>query len=276
MEKKYLTGKKQAKSKTFKKGANNGLKIGMNDFNNPIRQLYKFNAFGRPFFNQAPEKLNFPQGAGSGGQRSGMVLVFVIVILVLIGMMGVFIMVATRSEVNVSTHFRQSQDAFHSSDSFLKLAILLSRTALRPVLGTPQDLLGSTPDSQPAHPLTVEINHHRLNLESLIEEADPFGYSQRYLETTELTGDPTKRPHLIFKVNGEVVGVASVTLDTELDTNGYSLNGADRYDSAGGGNSPVDLVIVVTGTRPTLAANVKDEELFAPRTIIMAITRDLS
>ncbi|MDR1607748.1 MAG: hypothetical protein LBT38_04985 [Deltaproteobacteria bacterium] len=210
------------------------------------------------------------------GQKSGMVLVFVIVVLLLIGLMGLVILSSTRSEVNISSNYRQSQDAFQATDSLAKLAVLLSRAAVKPVLGTPQDLLGVMAPKEPENPITVEINRDRFNLESLIEESDPFAYAERYSETSDLAAQRQKAPHLIFKVNGQVVGQASVTLDANLDMTGYSLSGSDRYDPSSGGNSPVDLVIVVSGTIARPSGQADSDATLAPKTVITAITRDLS
>ncbi|MDR1870632.1 MAG: hypothetical protein LBS60_01685 [Deltaproteobacteria bacterium] len=200
-----------------------------------------------------------------------MILIFVIMVTLLIGLMGVAIIVVTKAEVSISGNYRQSEEAFSSTESAVAIGVLLSRVALHPVLGRPQDLLTAASGGQPKYPLTVEINEERLNLESLVREAAPYAYAKRYLESAFGTKTAAKKPHLLFKVGQRVVAMASISLDDTVSLTGYSLGASDRYDPSGGENVPVDIVLTVTGTS-TQAFELDD--LNAPRSIITSITRD--
>jgi hypothetical protein len=207
------------------------------------------------------------------GEKDGMILIFVIVIIALIGMMTVIIFTLTKSDLSGASQYPRSQEAFNSTDSSIKIGALLAKSLLHPVLGNPKDLINPA-ISGPKNPLTVEVNHERFNLEQLVEDEEPYEYAKRYVESSLIDKNAGgKKPHLTFKVNGEIVATASVSLDRSISLYGYSLSGADRYDSAGGGNLPVDLIITVTGTTSNLGAT--KDEFNAPRTVITAISRDL-
>ncbi|MDR0550225.1 MAG: hypothetical protein LBI10_12585 [Deltaproteobacteria bacterium] len=204
--------------------------------------------------------------------RLGMVLVFVIVVTLLIGLMGAIIIVLTRSEVSISSHYRRSLDAFNTTDSAVNLGALFGRVVLRPILGNPQDLLVTSGGPKPKSPITMEINHKRFNLETLVDEERPYEFGQRYNESANHSYLGPVKPHLTFKINGQIVATASVSLDTSVSNVGYSLGGGDRYDPIDGGSLPVDLVLTVTGTtvRPSGQSDIN-----APRSIITIFTREL-
>jgi hypothetical protein len=201
-----------------------------------------------------------------------MILVFVIVISLLIGLMGAVIMASMKAELAVTGHYRRSQEAFNSTDSSARLATLMGRFILHPKLGNPQDLVSQAGGNSPARPLSMEINHKRFNLESLIEESEPFEFGKRYLESSMIKNSAAEKPHLAFKVGGKVVATASVSLDSSIVPVGYSLSAADRYDPVGGGNVPVDLLLTVTGTAP---AGLDPDDVNSPRSVIACITREL-
>jgi hypothetical protein len=201
-----------------------------------------------------------------------MILVFVIVISLLIGLMGAVIIASMKAELAVSGNYRRSQEAFNATDSSVKLAALLGRFLLHPQLGSPQDLVSLAAGAGPTRPLALEINHKRFNLETLIDESEPFEFGKRYLESSMIKNSSAEKPHLTFKANGKVVAKAAISLDASAVPVGYSLAAADRYDPVGGGNVPVDLILTVTGT---VSSGLDPGDFNSPRSVITCITREL-
>ncbi|MDR1608160.1 MAG: type II secretion system GspH family protein [Deltaproteobacteria bacterium] len=205
------------------------------------------------------------------GQRPGMIMVFVIVVMMITSLMGLVIMVNTKAEVTTSGRQRQSMEAFNAADSAAKMANLFARVLLHPVLQAPNTLLTPPPTSGPASPMTVEFNNARFDMEVMFEESIPFKYKSRYLETGMTSSSPAD-PHIVFKVGGKEVASAVITLDSSnAITSGYSLNAADLYDKAGGPSVPVDMVVTVRGSTTTTPG----DQGATPRSLITTIMREL-
>jgi hypothetical protein len=200
--------------------------------------------------------------------RPGLILVFVIIVMMLTSLMGLIIMVNTRSEVSTSGHHRRGLEAFNFAESAAKMSNLFARILLHPFLNTPANVLSDS--GNPAYPITVEFNSTRFTMENLFEESEPFLYSKRYLETGVTKSPTALPPHIVFKSGDEVVATAVINLDsTTTISAGYSLNAIDLYDKSGGPNVPVDMVVTVRGNTGQL-----NEDSVAPQSLITTIMRE--
>jgi hypothetical protein len=204
------------------------------------------------------------------GARQGMIMVFVIVIMLVTSLMGLIIMVNTRSEVATSGHHRRSQAAFSSADSAAKLANLFTRVLLHPVLESPTGLLSN--EGNPESALTVEFNDDRFTMEKLFDESQPYKFSERYLQTGLTNDSSALPPHIVFKIEDKVVATSVVSLDLSQATNsGFSLSALDLYDKSTGPNVPVDMVVTTRGN----TASVSEDNLTDPQSLITTIMREM-
>jgi hypothetical protein len=199
-------------------------------------------------------------------------MVFVIVIMMITSLMGLIILVNTRSEVLASGRHRLGLEAFNSADSAAKMANLFARVLLHPVLDSPDKLLTTAPTNGPINPMTVEFNKDRFNMEIMFQESTPFNFQSRYLETGVTNSPTAEKPHIVFKIGDDEVATAVITLDSSnAVTSGYSLNASDLYDKSGGPSVPVDMVVTVKGvTNPTPGSPITP-----PRSLITTIMREL-
>ncbi|MDR0549995.1 MAG: hypothetical protein LBI10_11390 [Deltaproteobacteria bacterium] len=198
-------------------------------------------------------------------------MVFVIIVMMLTSLMGLIIMVNTRSEVTTSGHHRRGLEAFNSADSAAKMANLFARILLHPVLGVPSDVLSA--HGSPQDPMTVEFNADRFDMETLFDESEPFKFTKRYLETGVSLSPSSLDPHIVFKVDDEVVATAVVNLDTtNAIASGYSLNAIDLYDKSGGPSVPVDMVVTVRGNT---SVSSDESDLITPQSLITTIMREI-
>ncbi|MDR1658136.1 MAG: pilus assembly PilX N-terminal domain-containing protein [Deltaproteobacteria bacterium] len=202
--------------------------------------------------------------------KSGMVLAFTLVLLILISLMGVYVLTNTATELSISGHNRVGREAFNAADSSAMLATLLGRLVLHPELGDPANVLKVS--NKPALPMTVEINQSRFNLASLQAESLNFDFNKRYQEAVNFDhSSSVKPPHLVFKVRDKVVATAVVSLDSDVPIGaGFSLSSGDSYDNAGGAGIQINLVITTNGSPSTNAQGTNDE----PHSVVTTIYRE--
>jgi hypothetical protein len=202
--------------------------------------------------------------------KSGLILVFVIVIMMVTSLMGLIVMVNTRTELTTSGHHRRGLEAFNAADSAAKMSNLFARILLHPVLDSPSTVLSSS--GSPDKPMTVEFNASRFDMEKLFEESKPYEYVKRYLETGISNSPTSLAPHIVFKIDGKVVATSVVNLDpSSAITSGYSLNAIDHYDKSGGPSVPVDMVVTVRG----VTESGDSSEYITPQSIITTIMREV-
>ncbi|MDR1872731.1 MAG: hypothetical protein LBS60_12570 [Deltaproteobacteria bacterium] len=191
--------------------------------------------------------------------RPGLIMVFVIVVMMLASLIGLMVLTRARAEVANSGQRRRGLEAFNSADSAAKLANLIGRVILHPVLGDPEQLIASSvtgTSSGPNQPLTIVLNNDRLEMSKLMEDSEIFDYMGRYLDAGLSHSSGAKQPHVTFKIGDEVVAQAAISVANDnVIGAGYSLNGGDQYDQVGGVNLPVDMVITVHGEKNSPGPN---------------------
>ena len=213
-----------------------------------------------------------PLGADPRGAAhpDGMILAFTLLLLFLISMMGIYVLTTTTTELSITGHNRVGREAFNAADAAARVSLLLGRILLHPELGPPEDVL--TTGTGPAFPLEVELNAARFTLSNLQKEAAQFNFAERYRQALSVSADPDERPHLTFKVADKVVATAVMSLESYSPVDpGASLGVLDSYDSGGGSNVRINLVVTVNGVPSTVTQTVDSYE---PRSVITTIYRE--
>lgn len=230
-----------------------------------------------------------------GQHPEGMVLAFTLVILMLMSLMGMAILMNTRTELNISANTALGRDAFTRTDMASRIATFMGRIILNSGAagGAPLDVLTESEDS----PLKVYIKQD-FNLGSLEQETffDDYDVTRRYirsgswLEKPESGGsatDPENQPHLTFTelVGNEEVVVANAALALdygEMKVPGASL-GVSDYDNSGGTRLVVVTIISTNGRTPNISAGKAQGTAFhyggeftdEPHSIITIIFREV-
>jgi hypothetical protein len=201
--------------------------------------------------------------------KSGMILAFALVILVLMSLMGIIIMSNTRTELSITGNTRLSREAFNTADACARISTFLTLVLLNQRTETLEEVFSTY---TPANDFLMEIKPQtKFNLEQLLDEATNFDYKQRYLETG--AGAEAPAPHIIFEQNGQEVANAVVNLeDYILIPEGMGLGTADAYDSSGGPKLQMGLVVSVTARteHPVPTAANQDE----PSSIVTIMYRN--
>lgn len=231
-----------------------------------------------------------PAASPADGQPRGMVLAFTLVILVLMTLMGVAILMNTRTELSISNNASVGRNAFANADTASRIATTLGRILLHPELGDPAAVVdGAATGAGPAFPLSVVINQNKFDLGVLRDDNASYDYILRYIRAgREDFGSASLdnlAPHLIFNTTvGGVerrVATASLALDhQEPILSGMSLGGGDAYDGGGGGHFQVVLVISVNGRalsqRPAAANGAYDGGTAdEPHSVITTLFREV-
>ena len=232
-----------------------------------------------------------PPPAPAPGVLRGSVLMFTLVILVLLGLMGVSIMLNTRSELTVSHNTYQGRDAFAKADSTARLALFLGRTLLNASAGEPCDIINNAPQPAGRPEFEIRIGNDGLcggftliSIQQSGEMPTVEDILDRYLQATGSANVPgssfTETPHLEILYNGQVVGSAALALySTSPSDPGGSL-GDSGYGSQGEHSIKVYLVVSSNGHRPRApgedAGNYySDLVQGATQSIVTAIYREL-
>jgi hypothetical protein len=209
-----------------------------------------------------------------------MVLAFTLVILLLMSLMGMTIMLNSRTELSISSNASLNRNAFASADTAARLATLIGRIILHPELGDPEQILDNVLSGGGAlkFPLKVEIN---INPNDLLQDSSSYIYTKRYLRAGS---GGTEEPDIVFKSNGVVVATAALALDHEDASQapaGASLGGGDAYD--GGGGPSLSIVLAVSVNGRAVSQKVTGSEAFVgggsgadeARSIITGLYREL-
>ena len=188
---------------------------------------------------------------GSRDLRSGMILAFTLIILTLMSMMGVTILLNSRTELNISSNTSQGRNAFASADTAARVATLIGRILLHPELSGDLEsyILNSTIGDSGKVPgdfqLHVEVSDELKN-EGLRADVDStHDFTQRYIRAGS-----GLEPHVVFTRVSDNVPVATAALSVDHQapiTPGMSLGGGDAYDGGGGPSLSVVLVVSVNG-----------------------------
>ncbi|MDR2339194.1 MAG: pilus assembly PilX N-terminal domain-containing protein [Deltaproteobacteria bacterium] len=202
------------------------------------------------------------------GTKSGMILAFALIILMLMSLMGVIILSSTQTELKISSNSKLGREAFNSADSCARLATLMTIVLLNPKDESVSSMLRSPGTPSPRFPLTIEMQP-KFNAADLHAEATNFDYTQRYLDTG--LGSATAEPHIIFKMNDRVIATAVVNIDTETPIfDGGSLGTGEPHESGDGPSMQVGIVVSVTG-RTTTGINVTGDE---PTSVVTIMYRN--
>ncbi len=205
--------------------------------------------------------------------KSGSVLLFALIVMLLMGLMSAAIFLNTRSELNVSVGARDGREAFMKADAAAVLAIQLSRVLLNPDLGEPRDYI---PEDLPADiPFTLEFGDDcaicaDFTLKDMMERAGDeleTDVMKRYLSAAALNS-----PHLVVRQGGQIVATAAVAVAYLKKEAGASLS-----SSGGGGNNMAAIMVTASGRvrRP----GGSDADYFTsgaetPHSLVTAIYRD--
>ncbi|MDR3037712.1 MAG: hypothetical protein LBV21_00195 [Candidatus Adiutrix sp.] len=224
----------------------------------------------------------------------GLVLAFTLIILLLMSLMGLAILLNSRTELAIAGNTSIGRDAFNTADSAARLATLLGRLVLHPELGPPDRVLAAAAGGSggPAFPLTVKISP-QFDLGRLKEEAGDYSHTTRYIRAggwvgRGQAGGRDYEPHLIFTApdsgRTKTVATAALGLDlTDPSSAGLSLSGGDAYDQSGGGSLEVHMAVSVNARatgRPAPAASDQAAAfdggaLDEPRSIITILFREI-
>jgi hypothetical protein len=187
-------------------------------------------------------------------QPRGTVLVFTLAILGLMSVMGLAIIMNTRTELNVSHNTYMGREAFTRADTGARVAIFVARIYMHPELGTPDGVF-STNSSDP---LKVTITDDSFYLsDELLNNADNWDYRGRYIAAASRTdASGGNKPHLHFGqyVDGDYKTVATAALSIdhgEVIITGSSLDTGNAYDSTSGSSVQVILATTVNGRPPS-------------------------
>ena len=198
-----------------------------------------------------------PENVRTKGSRSGMILAFALVILLLMSLMGLIILSNTQTELKISGNSRLGREAFSSADSCARIATFLTLVLVKPKEETIADVLTSPTGTPPRFPLEIETQP-KFTYSSLLTEATNFDYTKRYDETG--IGSASSDPHIIFSMNGRVVATAVVNIETHniIDA-GASLGTVEPHESGDGPSIQLGIIVLVTGRTNSGAALGSDE-----------------
>jgi hypothetical protein len=211
------------------------------------------------------------------GTKSGMVLVFTLVVLLLMSLMGVVILTNAQTELKITGNTRLGREAFNSADSCARIATLMSIVLLNPKNEDVGAIYANNTlnNSDTKFPLKIEPTA-RFTSKSLIEEATNFDYTSRYKETG-IGSSAAEDPHIIFKVKDRdtgverVVATAVISLETHnILSSGASLGTGEPHESGDGPSVQVGIIVSVTGRTNTLYSSTGDE----PASIVTIMYRN--
>ena len=205
--------------------------------------------------------------SSTSSHPKGTVLIFTMVILLLMGLMGIAILLNTRTELSISYNTNVGREAFNRADMAASIATLMARVLLRPELGEPKDLVRDVDTSDDAS-IIVNYDEVRFDRALMREEAmNNFDPTARYLkagsfvEQTDTSGTnignnsmtfTADTPSIVFRQKGgKIIATAVVAMDYgEVNIEGMSLDGGNFYDPSGGSTVRVVLLVSVNGHPP--------------------------
>ncbi len=193
-------------------------------------------------------------GHPKNGHPKGTVLIFTLAILALMSIMGMAIIMNTKTELSISRNSYMGREAFTRADTAVRVSIFVARLYMHPELGDPASVFSGNSDD----PLEVTITDDGFNLaDELFNIAETWDFRKRYIAAasrTDTGGD--NKPHLIFRQHTSdgpsIVGTAALSIDHgETIRTGGSLGMSDRYDTSGGSSMEVILAATVNGRPPS-------------------------
>ena len=184
----------------------------------------------------------------------GMILAFTLIILLLVSMMGMAILMNSRTELSISANTAQGREAFSQADTAARIAVLMTRVMFNSgdFGNNLSQVETNADDGLYRQPMFAEYSNDFFNLANLRNEsANNFDFRRRYIRAGSWVGRGADRrddgddrqytyePHLVFRApeKGQardaapVVATASVSMFVEIDRGG-SL-GIDNYGDSG-------------------------------------------
>ncbi|MDR2349378.1 MAG: pilus assembly PilX N-terminal domain-containing protein [Deltaproteobacteria bacterium] len=185
------------------------------------------------------------------GFRGGMVLAFTLCVLALMSLMGIAILSSTKTELRLTGNTRLNRQAFNTADNAARIAAFLTLALLNPRTDDIREIINKPPSPGPREPVEIELSS-KFSPEALIGNPATPDFDERYLAAG--AGEGTGDPHLVFKMNGNTVATAVVSLETsDLTPDGMTLSTGDPNDSGGGPKLRVGLVVTVRGRSTDLS-----------------------
>jgi hypothetical protein len=219
-------------------------------------------------------------GQAHGGSRhpDGMILMATLVIMLLITILGIGMLFASRSELNTSNSYRQTLKAFNHADAVVQLAIRATDVM---VYGTVDDVRDHLDYNSVDSDYKVEVTS---NLDTLNSDmtSNRISSRSRYLGVGRLT---STTPDIIVRdKNDQVVGTVMISHDFANDSTpfagasvGSSGGIADKGSTGIGGMALQYYVITVSGKDPTIGGDsffLEDDDQLAisgPQTFITVL-----
>ncbi|MDR2455327.1 MAG: hypothetical protein LBE49_01865, partial [Deltaproteobacteria bacterium] len=186
------------------------------------------------------------------GHPDGMILMTTLVVMLLITILGLGMLFATRSELSTTTNYRQSIKAFNNADAVVQLAIRAVDVIAN---GTVEDVRDHLAYNSANSDYKIEVTS---SLENLIADMSPDRLStkRRYLGVGSAAHTT---PDLIIRdKQNRVVGTVVISHDFTNGSVPFAGGGvgssgqiADKGNTGVGGVSLQYYVITVSGKDPT-------------------------
>lgn len=195
---------------------------------------------------------NQPKAAPPAGHPQGMILVTTLVIMLLVTIVGVGMLFATRSELSTTTNYRQSMKAFNHADALVELA---KQAAEALASGTLEDVRDNLAYNAGLSDYKIEVSD-TLATASYDLGPDRASTRSRYLRLGSMA--PGSSPDIVVRdKSGQVVGTIMISRDFTSDSSpfaggmvGSSGGIADKGNTGVGGVSLQYYVITVSGKDP--------------------------
>ncbi|MDR1656849.1 MAG: hypothetical protein LBT47_04730 [Deltaproteobacteria bacterium] len=215
----------------------------------------------------------------ASAQKSGMILVTTLVIMLLIAILGAGMLFSTRAELATTTNYRQTMKAFNHADAIVQLAIRATDVMASGSLEDVKDHLTYN-SALSDYKIEVTDNLGTLNSDSGVNRVST---RNRYLGVGRIS---STTPDIIVRdKNDRLVGTVMISHDFSADVESYSGGGvgnsggiADKGNTGIGGMGLQYYVITVSGKEPvpygaqSFFVDDEDElELSGPQTFITVL-----
>jgi hypothetical protein len=231
-------------------------------------------------------KNDIPEEQAPSGMKSGMILAFALVVLLMMSLMGVIILSNTQTELKITGNTRLGREAFASADSCARIATFLTLVLIKPKDSANIANVITHPGSPaPKYPLNVKLTG-RFDYVKLLNEATNFNYTDRYVQTGldkqgshfidfDFEDPDAVPPHIIFTIGSgaaeRVIATAVVNLETHnILTDGAPLGTSEPYESGDGQQIQLGIIVSVTGRSNTPLQMATDE----PASVVTIMYRD--
>jgi Tfp pilus assembly protein PilX len=218
------------------------------------------------------------QHRGAAPHPDGMILMATLVVMLLVTILGIGMLFASRSELNTSNSYRQTLKAFNHADAVVQLAIRATDVM---VYGTVEDVRDHLDFNSAHSDYKVEVTNNLDTLNSDLS-SNRISTKSRYLGVGRLT---STTPDIIVRDNRDrVVGTVMISHDFANDSApfggaavGSSGGIADKGSTGIGGMSLQYYVITVSGKDPATGGEsyfLEDDDVMAfsgPQTFITVL-----